>query len=330
MVVLERTMFVCLFAQALGISVQREAETQGATAQHLQSPGAVLQRLQGAKASQACAVEDSTTQGGFASPVNGLSKQLRSASGHLGRLFIIGDDVAGDMCERGKPGLCCSLARPCEGASSLKDQSGKATWEVVHERGSRGWTSLREFGVRSRSDSAVMGTSAYVLDASLPTNATQVMEPIALIQSFLHEVNANSNDVMIVGLIGRQSTHSLSVHDAYTLGLIKHVVNRFTGRTLLMSASPTHPATLLDAAHARCLPNELPGDKDPPINSFQNAIFVYNVWAELSNPRARLVDTHHMLLSLGQCHRDADCRTWGDVVVTLTAQLALNALEKIK
>eukprot|EP00959_Pyramimonas_sp_CCMP1952_P035629 746110-Pyramimonas_sp.AAC.1 len=29
----------------------------------------------------------------------------------------------------------------------------------------------------------------------------------------------------------------LSVHDAYTLGLIKHVVNRFTGRTLLMRPS---------------------------------------------------------------------------------------------
>lgn len=321
MFALERTILVCMLAQAPGILVQKEA----------QSPGATLQRLQSAKASQACSVEDGS-QGGFAPPVNGLSKQLRSASSpeRLGRLFIIGDDVAGDICERGRPGLCCSAARPCEGASVLKDLSGRATWEVVHERGSRGWTSLREFGVRSRSESAVTGTSAYVLDAALPTNASQVMEPIALIQGFLHEAHANSHDVMIVGLLGRQSTRSLSVYDAFTIGLIKHVVNKFTGRTVLLSASPTHPAAGSSAAYSRCLPNELPGDKDPPINSFQNAIFVYNVWAELANPRARLVDTHDMLLSLGQCHRDAECRAWSDAVVTLTAQLALNALEKIQ
>lgn len=294
------------------IDVERDAQqTMGP------SPDVALPQLWSRKAREPCIARDYSERG-FAIPTNSLSTQMNPG----GRLFLVGDEATGHLCEMGKPGLCCSNARPCEGSMGLHGVA--SLWEESVDRA--GWQQLKRHAIRSSSNTALPDAAAYIL-RPVPLSAPgQVREVADRITSFLHDFQANENDVLVLGLLSSVAYQSLSAFDNFTQVLVTDVVNSFPGRAVLLSGSPTHPT---QGGTNACAPVPPPGELRVPPNAFQNALFIFNVWRELTNHRARMVDVHDFLNAISPCHRDAQCVEWNDPTVSMVAQLVLNSLEKI-
>lgn len=266
----------------------------------------------------------------FAAPANTMPTQLSPS----GKVFLVGDSVIGQICQLGSPGLCCSSQRPCSGPPAFTE-SVLSPWEIQLDRripyADKGWQHLFEFRLRSANNTAK--NQAFFVAPEVHDDPGTVETSVNLVTNFLAEKGTTNEDLLVLGMVGTHYNHGLSVFNSFVNGLITKVVNPFPGRVVLLGYGPQHFA---GAGHytgmgQACAPNPLPSDVEIPRNSFRSAIFLRNVWSHLTQPRSRLVDFSDMLAPLWACHRQAgDCTHWKDPVISLQAQLILNALEKIE
>jgi len=269
-------------------------------------------------------------ENGMSNPANAIPEQMQAG----GKLFLVGDSVIGQICQLGNPGLCCSPNRPCDGAPSYA--SADSPWEVALDQmapyNTQGWQHLLQLKARAANNTAQ--NEVYFMAPEVHDEEESVPKSVALAVNFLREHGPSEKDVLVLGMLGNHYNHGLGAFNSYITGLIQQVVNPFPGRVILLGYSPQHFA---GAGHytaatrgAGCAPSPLPGEVDPPRNSFRSSIFLYNAWGQLTHTHARLVDYYEMLIPLWACHRAAgDCTHWHDNVITLQAQLILNALQAI-
>jgi len=267
----------------------------------------------------------------FSSPENPMNRQLAPG----GKVFLVGDSVIGQICQLGAPGLCCSSARPCTTKEPPFRRSHESAQEIkldeLPEYKDQGWQHLFQFKLRD--DNSAAPNTAYFVAPEVHDEKETVNTSVRLVTSFLAEKGTTADDVLVLGLIGNHYNHGLTVFQEFVTALIQKVVNPFPGRVVLLGYSPQHFAGgghFSSGGVKECAPNQLPSDVDMPRNSFRSAIFLRSVWAHLAHQKARLVDFSEMLSPLWNCHRNAgDCTHWKDTVITLQAQLILNALQKI-
>merc|ERR1719414_99214 len=282
-----------------------------------------LNAMQARTAQETCLTE--AIVDGFSSPANALSSQMQAG----GKLFIVGDSMLMQVCMLGVPGLCCSNSRPCGGPAPYSNAT--SPWQVQLEEMSpyrgQGWKYLVQLNARSRSNTAI--NTAYIIAPEVHDEMETVNRSVQLVAGFMHEKGVSEKDVLVLGMIGNHYLHGLEPFDKFTSGLLRSVVNPFPGRVVILGPSPQHFSAPGHSGQ-RCGPNPNPDEIDNPMNSFRSSIFLYNVWELLTNPRARLVDFDPILEPLWACHRDAtDCTHWQDPIISIQAQLILNALEKI-
>lgn len=297
---------------------------------------AFLQGIYEAKESEiAClpALTQELKREGFGAP----AVWVDSFMGPDSRLFLIGDSVIGQMCELGQPGLCCSPARPCQGAPPFQGNEWVLTMDKMPEYSDRGWQHLRRFKVRTAGGGAFNDAYQVAPEVGKYTKTQKdvderIVGAVSLIMKFLAQLTPNENDVMVLGMLGNHFNSRLDAFDTYMARLMTDVVNPFPGRVVVMGYSPQHfrGTGSYNGQKSACFPLAPPGDVSAPVNSFRNSLLMYNVWKNLDHPRSRVVDVYELLLPLWSCHRAmGDCTHWEDHVIALQAQLVVNALQKL-
>jgi hypothetical protein len=282
-----------------------------------------LSKSQGADASCLAGIGE---EGGlqFGQPRKGLESHMSAGS----RLFLIGDSVIGQLCALGSPGLCCSSDRPCAGAGPY---SG-GEWEVTLHEKDAGWQHHAKFKVRT-ADNRGWGDAYFLAPEVKESDGDSIAAATGLLQKTLADAEPTAEDVLVLGMIGNHFNKHLSAFEAYVGLLMRDVVNVFPGRVVLLGYSPQHFAGTgtWDGETKPCTPLPLPGELAAPMNSLRKSIFLHETWKNLKNPRARIVDVYQLLISLWSCHRNhGDCTHWKDSVITLQAQLVLDALQRLR
>lgn len=254
-------------------------------------------------------------------------KGLESYMSEEGRLFLVGDSVIGQLCALGNPGLCCSNTRPCVGSGPYNG----GAWEVVLHEKDAGWQHHSKYRARSADNRGM--AEAFLLAPQVHNDVDKIADSVRLLQGFFNQTQPTSKDVLILGMIGNHFNKFLSAFEKYVGLLMKGVVNTFPGRVVLLGYSPQHFAGTghWEGEASACTPPPEPGEIATPMNSIRKSIYLYEVWKYMKHPQARIVDLYQMLIPLWSCHRNfGDCTHWKDSVISLQAQLVLDALERIK
>jgi len=202
---------------------------------------------------------------------------------------------------------------------------------TLHEK-QAGWQHHIKFKVRT-ADNRGLGDAYFLAPEVKESDGDSITAATGLLQKTLADAQPTAEDVLVLGMIGNHFNKHLSAFEAYVGLLMRDIVNVFPGRVVLLGYSPQHFAGTgtWDGETKPCTPLPLPGELAAPMNSLRRSIFLHETWKNLNNPRARIVDVYQLLISLWSCHRNhGDCTHWKDSVITLQAQLVLDALQRLR
>ena len=170
--------------------------------------------------------------------------------------------------------------------------------------------------------------------------------PGSTVKAFVdaHSSAEPMKDILIIGLVGNHFTRgslnnpSFQAFEIYSENLMKVAVNGFKGKVVIMGHSPQHfgySGTYNPRKAAKtCSPTSLIPAKIAHAGVVRKAIWEHAVFKYTAVPYVFL-NMYDLLNPLWSCHRQPDlsvgkldCTHWSDPVITLMADLVLNALQK--